>query len=456
MKKQKNNISNVIYIIIIIILLGVIFKVYQIYKKYNFNDFTKAVYTQNKSSFSRDREIKYSDKDSYKIESSSYNDAMFFKKISVEPNTPYKVTCMVKVKNVKTEKNTIDGGAQICISNTLEKSRSIQGTKEWQKIELIFNSKNRESVDIGFRLGGNDENCMGTAWFSDFTIETGNQNNSKEWNFACFLIKNVSVRNSELNINTQMSNLDIESMKQNMNRFKISCENLSQNQMIVNYNVIEIDDALTTLTKDKEYGYYIDANDIEKIIDKYINENEYDHIFVCAKLGNDIKNSKENNWIGLGSMEYYGIGFSNIRLPGEENEYVYKYNSKINTFPEEVFIHEFLHNLEKNAKENGYDRPALHDYEKYGYENKKKEGLKEWYGDYMTRNIKYNGNYIGLPKEVYTIKPSHNSNFRYSYKLEEFKEPQNILDDIKNIFMSFVNALNKTTIQKENAENVEI
>lgn len=456
MKKQKSNISNVIYIIIIIILLSVIFKVYQIYKKYNFNDFTKAVYTQKESNFSRDGEIKYSDKDSYKIESLSYNDAMFFKEIDVEPNTPYKVTCMVKVKNVKAEKDVIDGGAQICISDTLEKSRVIQGTQDWQKIELIFNSKNRESVNIGFRLGGNDENCMGTAWFSDFTLETGTPSDDNKWNFACFLIKNVNVSNSELNINTQMTNSDIESMKQNMNRFKSSCESLSQNQIVVNYNIIEIDDVLTTLTKDKEYGYYIDANDIEKIIDKYIKENEYDHIFVCAKLGNDIKNSKDNDWIGLGSMEYYGIGFSNIRLPGEEKEYIYKYNSRINTFPEEVFIHEFLHSLEKIANENGYERPALHDYEKYGYKNEKREGLRKWYGDYMTSNIKYNGSYIGLPKEVYKIKPCHNSDFKYSYKIDEFKEPQNILDDIRNIFMSFLNAIDKTTINKENIDNVEI
>lgn len=457
MKKQKNSmLSNIIYIIIIIMLFGIIFKVYKIYKKYNFNDFIKAVYTQKESNFSRDKEIKYSEKDSYKIESLNYNDAMFLKKMKVEPNTPYKVTCMVKVENVKAEKNAIDGGAQICISDTLEKSRVIQGTQEWQKIELIFNSKNRESVNIGFRLGGNSENCMGTAWFSDFTIESGVTNNNNEWNFACFLIKNVSVRNSELNINTQMSNSDIESMKQNMNRFKTSCENLSQNQIIVNYDIIEIEDTLKTLTRDNEYGYYIDSNDVEKMIDRYIQENEYDHIFVCAKLGNNVKNNKNNDWIGLGSMVYYEAGFSNIRLPGDDNEYIYKYNSKINTFPEEVFIHEFLHSLEKTAKENGYEIPELHDYEKYGYENKKREGLKEWYGDYMNCNVKYNGKYIGLPKDIYNIKPCHNSNFRYSYKLDEFKEPQNILDDIKNIFMSFINEINKTTIQKENTENVEI
>ena len=41
------------------------------------------------------------------------------------------------------------------------------------KIEMIFNSKDREEVDIGFRLGGYLGNCTGTAWFSDFTFEEG-------------------------------------------------------------------------------------------------------------------------------------------------------------------------------------------------------------------------------------------------------------------------------------------
>lgn len=41
-------------------------------------------------------------------------------------------------------------------------------------------------------------------------------------------------------------------------------------------------------------------------------------------------------------MDYYGIGFSNIRLPNDSKSYIYKYDSRINAFPEEVFLHEFF------------------------------------------------------------------------------------------------------------------
>ena len=75
-------------------------------------------------------------------------------------------------------------------------------------------------------------------------------------------------------------------------------------------------------------------------------------------------------------MDYYGIGFSNIRLPNDSESYIYRYNGRINTFPEEVFMHEFLHSLERNAEEYGYQRPELHDYQKYGYENEMIIGQK--------------------------------------------------------------------------------
>ena len=53
-------------------------------------------------------------------------------------------------------------------------------------------------------------------------------------------------------------------------------------------------------------------------------------------------------------MDYYGIGYSNIRLPNSSKSYIYKYDSRVNTFPEEVFLHEFLHSLERTAEEYGY------------------------------------------------------------------------------------------------------
>lgn len=132
-------------------------------------------------------------------------------------------------------------------------------------------------------------------------------------------------------------------------------------------------------------------------------------------------------------MDYYGIGFSNIRLPNDAESYIYKYNTRINQFPEEVLLHEFLHSLERNSKEYGYSVPVLHNYEKYGYKNESLIGQKRWYKDYMNKSIKATEGKIGLPEEIYTLKPPKSNNFQNAYKLEEFKEPENLIEEIKQI-----------------------
>ena len=133
-------------------------------------------------------------------------------------------------------------------------------------------------------------------------------------------------------------------------------------------------------------------------------------------------------------MDYYGIGYSNIRLPNSSKSYVYRYDRRINTFPEEVFLHEFLHTLERNSNEYGYEVPVLHDYQKYSYTDDKRDGLRKWYIDYMNRKVKYkNGNYIGLPEKIYSLKPAKTSDFTYSNKLNKLDEPKNIVEIIECI-----------------------
>lgn len=153
-----------------------------------------------------------------------------------------------------------------------------------------------------------------------------------------------------------------------------------------------------------------------------------------------------NDWIGLGSMDYYGIGFSNIRLPNDSKSYIYKYNTKVNVFPEEVFLHEFLHSLERTSGEYGYTIPALHDYKKYGYKEESLVGQKKWYIDYINKDIITSAGKIGLSKEIYSLKPAKNKNFDYTFKINEFKEPENIIEEVKSIFSKLINKVSMLKI----------
>ena len=296
MKKARKIISYIIMIIAIIVCVI-------IYKKYNFNDFEKSIRLSNITEFTRDSEVKYAKYDSYKIENKDYNDAMFSQTISVIPNTPYKVTCMVKTENVVPDNDISGVGAQISIIGTTEKSIAITGTQEWQKIEMIFNSKNREEVDIGFRLGGYLGNCTGTAWFSDFTLEEGTLNESKNWKFACFIFENTDVIVNEKEIKLSMTDTDVSDIRDTIKRFESTVTDLSNGKMTGNCDIYKIQDPINKLTYDEEFGYYVAPEDIEKSIKNVVQQNDYDHIFVIIRLGNEeFQNDiKINDWIGLRS-----------------------------------------------------------------------------------------------------------------------------------------------------------
>lgn len=227
--------------------------------------------------------------------------------------------------------------------------------------------------------------------------------------------------------------------------------------MTVTYDIYDINKPITTISKNEEYGYYVAANNVKEIIDNYIESNEYDHIFVAYKLGENLHKEKikTGDWIGLGGMTYNNeIGFSNIRVPNENSRLLYKYSS-YNTFPEEVFVHEFLHDLERIEEEYGNNVIALHSYEENGYYEDDKIGLKEWYRDYLQSKITQKN--LGLSKDVFIRKPVHESNFTSASNItkEYFNEPENLKDEIIYLFNKIKNEiyLNINFIQKKIMED---
>lgn len=301
---MKNKIANFITWIIIIIILIVAFN---FYKKNNFNEFVRSELNLHTSEFKRDNDVKYDEKiSSYKIISNNVNDATFYKKVKVQKNMPYKVTCMVKTENVIPENDLSGVGAQISIIGTTEKSVAITGTQDWQKIEMIFNSKDREEVEIGFRLGGYLGQCTGTAWFSNFTFEEGTSSQNNNWKFACFIFENTDVVVNGKEVKLSMTDTDISDIRSTIKRFGSTVKELSENKMTADYDTYIVREPIKKLTYDKEFGYYVAAEDVENSIKDVVKQNEYDHIFVIIRLGNEeYKNDiKINDWIGL---RFYGL-----------------------------------------------------------------------------------------------------------------------------------------------------
>lgn len=445
---MKNKAIRIRNIIINLITITIIIVAIIIYRKFDFNFYTKGVVEDGVTQFTRDSENKYSQTRSYKIESTEENDAMFFKEISVTPHTPYKVTCMVKTENVKNSDNNPMAGAQLCVNRTEEHSIVLSGDNDWTKVEFMFDSKSNDTVEIGFRLGGNLLRASGTAWFSDLTIEQGIADRTNTWNFGCFVIENIDAQAGGKHVNVSLTYNQKQDVNKNIQKFKDSIEEMSNGKINVEYEVINITDPLTTLSYEEDNGYYISEKDVYPLINNFVQTKDFDHIFICANLPleSELIGKDVSEWIGLGNMLYLGKGFSNIRVMDEDYNYAGK-----DTFPEEVYIHEFLHTLERNAGDNGYNIPELHDYEKYGYYEDRYYGLRQWYADYMNKNIKYNGTLIGLPAEIFTIKPPQLKDFEFGTELDLLDEPSNIIETIQSIIEKIVSMFEttNTTYQSE-------
>ena len=293
---KKSKISSWIFMIIMVAFIYILFGVF---KSHYFNGFIKAETTIGVSEFRRDKSVKYSDEYSYKIESPTQNDAAFYKEIEVEPHTPYRITCMIKTENVVPSAVNTDGGACISIIEAPEISKSITGTSDWQLVELMFNSQDRTTIKLGFRLGGNTGTAQGTAWFSDFKLEKGLNSSDTNWNVACFVFENTDVEINGERMTFSMSTSEKDAVKNDMEEFQISCKKLSGNKFKIDYEIYYIEEPLTTISYSEEHGYYFDPYDVNKIIEDTVLENNYDYIFAAVKMGNNEKEIPVNNWVGL-------------------------------------------------------------------------------------------------------------------------------------------------------------
>ncbi len=282
--EQRRKTNKITYSIFVVILLILLYFAYQQYQKNNFNNFVRSESNVYTSHFTRDKEMKYNNQTSYKIETPEYNDAMFYKKVQVKKNQPYKVTCMVKTNQVEAKEEQSGVGAQIAIEGTTERSIAINGTQDWQKIELIFNSKGREEINIGFRLGGYLGEAKGEAWFADFTIEEGMAESNNNWKFACFIFKTTNVTINQKQIKLSVTQNDIRDINNTIHLFESSCRNLSNGKMTADCDIYEINTPLSQLSYDNQYGYFVSAEDIEKQIKDTIATNNYDHIFAIVRL----------------------------------------------------------------------------------------------------------------------------------------------------------------------------
>ena len=446
-KKRKKGLI-VRHLLSFLIVVSLIIYILNYYRIYDYGAYTKGITELNKTEFRRDKDIKLGKTYSYRLINSDYTDSMMFREIEVKPNTAYRVSCYIKTEDVVNEDDNPVLGAQIILKDTEEHSEVLSGTNDWTKVDFCFSSKNKTKVEIGFRLGGNTGKVKGKAWFDKIVFEEGNEINDNHWNMLVCMLDELEIKTDEIVTTSKLTREDYSNIKDALRSFKESASELSYGKLEIDYDIVEINNPIRTITYDSNFGYYLSEKDVyNEILEDYLKES-YDYVFVCFRLDNNLV----SNWIGLGNMEFLGKGFSNIRITDQQ----YSKDSR-NRFPEETFIHEFLHTLEKNSDEYGYEKADLHANEYYGYFSDYYYGLRDWYKDYMNKNIEeQDGHFIGLENDIFYSKPAQLTDFNNARVMDEYEEPDTPIKYLKALKDQLVNIIKPTEDKNEEDEENEI
>jgi hypothetical protein len=182
-----------------------------------------------------------------------------------------------------------------------------------------------------------------------------------------------------------MSDRDYNYVMYMLSRLADTIATWSAGDAIMNVTVVTVDEPMRSLNADGSANEY----QARKEIDRYNPGGVYDCISIVYSL-DDIWVSGVAS-VGL-SGTANGAGFSRIHVP-------INYIDWGSTYPEEIFIHEWLHNVEGYYRGLGYNAPNLHDAEAYGYQPDPNAGgsWHEWYEDYMQNKVWDGSQYIGVP-----------------------------------------------------------
>ena len=77
---------------------------------------------------------------------------MMVQKVTVRPQTRYRLSAMVKTKDVVKEGGG-KGGATLALNGGWDKSSPISQTQDWQPLIFEFESGDKTEIEVGPRLG---------------------------------------------------------------------------------------------------------------------------------------------------------------------------------------------------------------------------------------------------------------------------------------------------------------
>lgn len=105
------------------------------------------------------------------IENLQSNDARIVQTVSVQPDTVYLISALVRTEDVRGDLGATISVDNFSIDGTYCYSRDVYGTTEWEEVQLfVLTPENQDTLRVAMRLGGYSMEARGLACFSDISM----------------------------------------------------------------------------------------------------------------------------------------------------------------------------------------------------------------------------------------------------------------------------------------------
>ena len=228
------------------------------------------------------------------------------------------------------------------------------------------------------------------------------------WKVAVLIYRDTDVtfkrpNGSTYRLQTRMTAGMRDLVGDTVRRYRNSVAAWSDGLANVDLDVVDIPHAVTSLNKLGD-AYWVGPDAVKHDLDRYAPTGRYDSVIVIWDAKDDSGVTVPVAGWGLTMAPGWwanGAGYTSVITPTSKTWWT---NA---TYPEDVFIHEWLHQVlffHENADRMRLD---LHAAEKYGYAYK--DGTyKRWYSDVMRGLVRDGNRYIGLSREIWAADTPRN------------------------------------------------
>jgi len=200
---------------------------------------------------------------------------------------------------------------------------------------------------------------------------------------------------TDYHLTSQMSGTMRDLVLNTVQRFSRSVNNWSGGNVAMDLDIVEVPHNVTALDRLGD-GYWLGPRSVRDDLDHYAPDGTYDSIFVVWKARDDKERIPVGGW-GLtlppGSWAN-GAGYSSIITPSE----MWWWTDSTN--PEEVFVHEWMHQVLYWQEQHERLSLDLHGGASYGYESVNGT-WKRWLSDLMKGEVRDGNHYTGVDRAMW-------------------------------------------------------